>query len=520
MSRIVVVDDQPALLEATAALLASAGHTVTAVADPAAAADHAIGADVVVSELLMTGVDGFQLARLLRRRAGTRFVPLIFYSAHCDDEARLLAAALGVRQVIPRGERPQALLEAVGRALHEGPAVSEDVLLAEQAAVQRRHHTERIDSLSRMARSVAHEFNNIFAAIEGYLTFATETIESARADMPADAADDALTDLRRCGQGLERAAQLSNRLLAFGRYDIARAEPTDLCELVRARRDTLADGLPPGVQLVLDPWPTPLTVRVDPDQLMVALQHLITNAAEAMPAGGVCRIGLRPALPSGNHPGDRAHLDISDGGRGMTAETAEHAVEPFFSTKSDAQGTGLGLTQAHGIITQAGGELALRSEPGSGTKVSITLPLLNAPVEPPPPPSDRRGSRDVPTVLIADDDEDLRFILDRICRKAGYRTLTAGDGREALAVAETADEIACLVTDVQMPLMDGRELADRLRTLRPGTPVVFVSGYAPALLNEGSLAPDARVVKKPFTPSDILDVLSEVAPVAAAAHAS
>jgi len=312
----------------------------------------------------------------------------------------------------------------------------------------------------------------------------------------------------------------------------------------------LAAAAGPGIKLDVRPGDAP-PVLIDPRLLERLLHNLVHNARDAMPDGGTITVTTARA-------GATTTISVADDGRGMPAEVLARAFEPFFSTKMGSRTAGLGLATAHGVVTQAGGELTLTSTPGSGTTALITLPsaaegsprltsaggpVAGAPTVPAhpaeaqsaaaqpaaaqsaaaqsavgssradaaaPPTSAGRGRQ---TVLLVDDERDLREVTARFIAKAGYRVLTAGNGDEALEVAERHPEtIDCLVTDVMMPGMDGRQLAHRFLSDRPGAKVVFISGYAEALIDdEGrSLEPGRTILAKPFSSAELTATLKMV----------
>jgi two-component system cell cycle sensor histidine kinase/response regulator CckA len=273
----------------------------------------------------------------------------------------------------------------------------------------------------------------------------------------------------------------------------------------------VAQSLGPHVALQTDVAPNLHRVRADGGQLGQVLLNLVTNAVDAMPDGGP--VLLRAANASGSGEGDGiagdcVHIEVIDAGTGMAPEVLDHAMEPFFTTKPGGPGAGLGLATAYGTVRQFGGQLRIESAPGRGTTVHLHLPATTEPAE--------TVSRDAPmvgstgrTVLVAEDEHDLREVATRILTSAGYRVLAAADGEEALAVAEAFDgTIDVVLSDVVMPKKNGRELAEALHLTRPATPVLFMSGYAaPLMTDQGLLEPGVTVLGKPFTKAQLLDLL-------------
>jgi PAS domain S-box-containing protein len=372
----------------------------------------------------------------------------------------------------------------------------------------RRRDAERLDSLRRMAGGMAHDFNNLLGAMLGFLHLAIEQItEEVDAGRLGPAVGEMLLDdLGQVTKGGERATKLTEQLLAFGRREISQPVVLDVGTFLADARTALADAAGPGIRLDLRPGDVP-PVTIDPRLLKRLLVILVHNAREAMPGGGTILVA------TGKDAEGCATIAVTDDGRGMPAEVLARAFEPFFSTKAGSRTAGLGLATAQGVVTQAGGELTLTSAEGRGTTALIRLPASSSPVRPrevPAEPGPAADNGDL-TVLLVDDEKDLREVTARFIAKAGYRVLTAASGAEALEVAERhPDPINCLVTDVVMPGMDGRQLAHRFLTDRPDTKVIFISGYAEALIDdEGrSLEPGRTILAKPFSSAALTEALS------------
>ncbi|GIM95002.1 ATP-binding response regulator [Paractinoplanes toevensis] len=381
----------------------------------------------------------------------------------------------------------------------------------QRQAEARRRDAERLDSLRRMAGGMAHDFNNLLGAMLGFLTLAieqiTDEIEAGR--LARTTGEALLDDLSQVTKGGERATKLTEQLLAFGRREISQPELVDLDAFLANAAGGLAEAAGAGIKLDLRPGDVP-PVRIDPKLLDRLLNILVHNARDAMPDGGTITV------TSGRSAHGQATITVADDGRGMPPDVLARAFEPFFSTKAGSRTAGLGLATAHGVVSQAGGDLTLDSEVGRGTTVLIRLPAAeNAPVRaretaaPVTPAIPQPANGDL-TVLLVDDEKDLREVTARFIAKAGYRVLTAGSGAEALIVAARHhDPIHCLVTDVVMPGMDGRQLAHRFLTDRPDTKVIFISGYAEALIDENgrSLEPGRTILAKPFSSAELIGAL-------------
>ncbi|WP_250008428.1 ATP-binding protein [Actinoplanes sp. M2I2] len=369
-----------------------------------------------------------------------------------------------------------------------------------RADEERTYQAQRMGSLSDLAGGMAHDFNNILAIIVNYTEFAIEETE----DRPG-----VREDLEHVRAAAGRAMGLTRQLLTFTRGDGARPQDLDLNAALDEARQALAPVVGEGVTIVGRPAPGPLTVHADPGQLQQVLRNLAINAREAMPDGGTLVLeantaeisaearGPQPALPDGTY----ARLLVSDTGEGMRPEVAERVFEPFFTTRP-GKGAGMGLATAYGIVTEAGGSIAVYSEPGVGTTFRVYLPLVAAAAKP-------AGRAELPggdgrTVLVVEHEPALMRAATRILTVAGYQVIAASTGPEALVVLGDR-EIDALVSDVVMPDMDGPRLAELIRETRPGLPVIFMSGYSGGMLDvTGVLDPGAPFVEKPFTAGDLL----------------
>ncbi|MBU2664975.1 response regulator [Actinoplanes bogorensis] len=374
----------------------------------------------------------------------------------------------------------------------------------QRQAEARRRDAERMDSLRRMAGGAAHDFNNILGAILGYTTLAIESLEESAAELPPGLSASLLSDLDQVVKGGERAKALTQQLLAFGRREITQPTAVDLNTLLRELLGTLRESAGPA-SVALELAPGPADVRADPRQITQVLINLVSNSADAMPPEGG-RITIATArLPEGG-----AAVTVTDTGRGMEADVLARAFEPFFTTKRSTGTAGLGLSTAHGIVSQSGGQLTLTSRSGKGTTATITLPGVRetgSSVSPAAPVVDVAVPAGGETLLLVDDEADLREVTARFLGGAGYRVLSAADAVEALQLLDRHDDpIAAMITDVVMPGMNGRQLARVAKQRRPALRVVFISGFAEALIDEAgnNLEPDSMIVAKPYTRDQLL----------------
>jgi two-component system cell cycle sensor histidine kinase/response regulator CckA len=388
-----------------------------------------------------------------------------------------------------------------------------------QAEAERAHieaqlqRTQRLEGLGQLAGGVAHDFNNLIAVISNYATFIAESAsEQGLTEIATDAAQ-----ITRAAQ---RGADLTHQLLAFARREVVRPRALSLNDVVTDIEQMLRRSIGEHITLDVRLEPGLASVTADPGQLDQVLVNLAVNARDAMPRGGNLTIETGDLIVDHDYAVDRPHLRpgryvrlrVSDTGTGMPPEVIERAFEPFYTTKPAGKGTGLGLATVYGIITAGGGDLSIYSEPGAGTTFTILLPTTDArPAEVEEPveaaPADyRRG-----TILAVEDEPALRDVLHRILAGAGHEVLIAADGPAALAVAaEHAGHIDVLLTDVVMPHMLGKDLADRFLRLAPGAGVLFMSGYArPALASQGTLDPEVTLVEKPFSKAQLLDAVQQ-----------
>ncbi|HET9517624.1 MAG TPA: response regulator [Actinoplanes sp.] len=382
-------------------------------------------------------------------------------------------------------------------------AIVDDVTAEMQAEVEERSRiAERFDSLARMAGAVAHDFNNLLNVILAFDDFVAEAIADATGtELTQQAADAIQADLEKINHAGRRAAHLAHQLLTFGGREIVESTVIDVNAVVRDACTMICSSIGRNVAVTTDLAADLRRVRADGSQLCQVLLNLAANARDAMPAGG--ELTIRTSNTS-----DNVHIEVIDSGEGMSADVAERAIEPFFTTRPKGHGEGLGLATAYGIVRQAGGELHIDSAVGSGTTVHILLPAVDEPVEAPTTPS-AAPAPSVCTILLAEDEDGIREVVTRVLTGAGYHVLAAANGEEALAIAEShAGTIEVVLTDVVMPRLNGAELGQALQRTRPETPILYMSGYAAPLMTEqGLLPPGVSVLSKPFTKTQLLDAV-------------
>jgi signal transduction histidine kinase len=401
------------------------------------------------------------------------------------------------------------------------PAADDALLWAQQEKSQEQlAQAQRLESLGQLAGGVAHDFNNLLAVILNYTAFAAEELTAVTESDWAERCESARGDLEQISRAGQRAAGLTRQLLAFARREVVQPRVLDLDTVITAVEEMLRRTLGEHVELVTSLAGDLQPVLADPGQLEQVLVNLAVNARDAMPGGGTLTMDTSnitvdaESIAGGSKapPGQNVRLRVSDTGTGMPPDVIEHAFEPFFTTKKDGGGTGLGLATVYGILTQADGHIHIYSDPGGGTTFSIMLPATSQAATPKAAKMAYQRTPRGETVLVVEDEAALREVTRRILARNGYRVITAASGPEALDIArDHQGEIHLLVTDVVMPHMLGKEVAERMRLIKPETEVLYMSGYArPVLASQGRLEPGMALVEKPFSAADLLAKAGQV----------
>ena len=384
-----------------------------------------------------------------------------------------------------------------------------------QRSQEQLHHAQRLEAVGRLAGGIAHDFNNLLSIVLGY---SAALIDQLPADSPL------CPDLDEIRQAGERASELTRQLLAFGRQQVLEPKVLDLNETVsrvdRMMRRVLGADIQVIAALANPLW----TVKIDPGQIEQVLINLVLNARDAMPNGGTLTLETYNAVFDeayaqahlGASVGQHVVLAVTDTGTGMDKETQSRAFEPFFTTKDKGKGSGLGLATAFGIVKQSGGHIWLYSELGQGTSFKVCFPRSEDPVS--PASTDRQRDQLAAahggdeTILLVEDDAQLRTLARTILVRYGYQVLDAPNAAEALVLsARFSGEIALLLTDVVMPQMGGRELARQLVGTRPNTKVLYMSGYTDnSVVHHGILDPGVSFLQKPITPEILARRVREV----------
>jgi len=406
--------------------------------------------------------------------------------------------------VVPAGAKPTVLLISARES--SGGEAGEVVVILRDVTEQREHDArsaqqDRLALIGQLAGGVAHDFNNLLAVIINYATFIGDAAEAPQLR----------DDVGQILDAARRAAELVRQLLAFGRREAVRPRIINLPPLLENLSRLLSRTMNEQVAVRTMSVPGLWRVKIDPTKLEQVLLNLAINARDAMPTGGELTIragnvelDARAARLEDVPAGRYLEIEVMDTGTGMPPAIAAHVFEPFFTTKGVGKGTGLGLSTAYGILRQAGGNISVRSQVGLGSTFRLVLPATDAAADSELlVPEGAAGGKE--TVLVAEDERAVRDSVGRMLRGAGYRVLEAGSGEQALQLAaEQPGEIDLLLTDLVMPGMGGKELAERILLTRPGSRVVYMSGYSQAWPESAQQAP---FLAKPFARETMLQCL-------------
>ena len=464
--------------------------------------------------------------RVLRRDGGVRWIRDTGFPIPAADGG--IHRAGGIAQDITSQKEVQAALQRANETLEARvsgrTAALRQALDALQAEVRERERAEaalrqsqKMEAVGQLTGGIAHDFNNMLQAISGGLEMMRRRVEQGRAG-------EAVPLLDAARRTVDRAAALTNRLLAFARRQALQPEPVEPDALITGMAELIRRTVGPSITVELLPRDGVWSVLCDPNQLENVLLNLAINARDAMaqpsPGGGPHEAGARRdggtltiatadvhlcALDMVSHdgaqPGDYVEIRVTDNGAGMDEATRLRAFEPFFTTKPIGQGTGLGLSQLYGFVRQSGGAVRLDSAPGQGTTMRLYLPrhaLVQVGQDGAAPVAQANEAEAGQTVLLVEDEPDVRAYAAEHLRELGYDVLEAEDGAAALRLLRIARRLDVLVTDVGLPGgLNGRQVADAVREVLPGLPVLFTTGYAGEALAK-CLAPGMEVIGKPF----------------------
>jgi two-component system, cell cycle sensor histidine kinase and response regulator CckA len=407
-------------------------------------------------------------------------------------------------------ENARAVKDASGAVLYYEGTV-EDVT-ERRALEDQLRQAQKMEAVGRLAGGVAHDFNNLLMVIKGHTELLRERL---------DRSDPQYRSIEQIEKAAERAASLTQQLLAYSRKQVIQPKVLDLNMVVAEMAKMLPRLLGEDIELVVVPNASLERVKADKGQIDQVIMNLAVNARDAMPHGGKLTIETANVYLSadyarqriGAQPGSYVMLAVSDTGCGMDAETQSHIFEPFFTTKEKGQGTGLGLATVYGVVKQSGGYIWVYSEPGQGTSFKIYLPRVGEALE-------QAGAEEAPsgslqgseTVLLVEDEEAVRELVCESLERNGYTVLQARDGAEAVQISRKHEGmIHLMITDVVMPGMSGRDLAHRLAPRHPKMKVLYMSGYTEnAIVHHGVLDPGTPFLQKPFRPADVAHKVYEL----------
>ncbi|MET9630686.1 substrate-binding domain-containing protein [Lentzea sp. NPDC006480] len=424
-----------------------------------------------------------------------------------------ISSALAGVILVERERRALAAVEESSRRLEDRVAertaeLREQIKVREHVEEQLRH-AQKMEAVGRLAGGIAHDFNNLLVVINGY----SEMLRNRLRDN--DELRDAAEEIRNAGV---RAEALTRQLLIFSRQEVPQPALLDLNDVVTGVEAMLRRLIGEQVRFTTRLAPLPCPVFADRGQLEQVVVNLVVNARDAMPGGGLLtvettEVHLAEGERVGVAPGRYALLSITDTGVGMSAQTQQRIFEPFFTTKPAGQGTGLGLSTVFGIVERSGGHVTVRSEPGAGSSFDVHLPhATDEELKPAPeslPPAPTAEARE--TVLLVEDEASVRAATRVFLEQYGYRVIEAETGAKALDLVVATAEIDAVVTDVVMPEMGGRELGEQLEQLRPGLPVLYVTGYADnADVREHLSQRGVALLQKPFTAATLARRMREL----------
>jgi two-component system, cell cycle sensor histidine kinase and response regulator CckA len=397
-------------------------------------------------------------------------------------------------------DEPADVLEAIAEDVTERRALEEQFRQA-----------QKMEAVGRLAGGVAHDFNNLLMVVSGYAEVILSKLEI----------DDPLSDKARAiQQAADRATTLTRQLLAFSRKQLLELKVVDVNAIVSDMERLLRPLIGENVELVAKLAPHAGYTRADAGQLEQVLMNLVVNAKDAMPAGGTLTIQTENILADDSsrrgqafiRPGSYVMLSVTDTGMGMDKETQLRIFEPFFTTKEKGKGTGLGLSTVYGIVKQSGGYVMVHSELGHGSSFHIYLPQVEGTAEKHSAPAARAAAGGTETILLVEDEESVRQLVRDTLESKGYKVIEAENGEGGISVAaQHAGKIDLVITDVVMPGMGGREMAEEIVKIRPETKILYLSGYAEdAILSEGGIENATPFLQKPFTLQNLSRKVREV----------
>jgi signal transduction histidine kinase len=554
MNRALIVDDKPDNLYMLRVLLQGHGYAVDEAGNGAEALALArqTPPTVVISDLLMPVMDGYSLLRHWKADDRLKSIPFVVFTAtYTDPKDERLALNLGADAFIVKPTEPEPfmarILEVLTKKERGDPPSSDDEARSDEEVIFKQYsevlvrkledkalqleqanralredlanrrileaqlrQAQKMEAFGQLAGGIAHDFNNLM------VTSYSELLLSG--SIPPEEQRGVIREILKAG---DRAASLTRQLLAFSRKQLLQPVELDLNRLISETERMLRRLIGEDIELATALEPALGWVRADPGQIEQVIMNLIVNARDAMPRGGRLVIETQnveldqrdaekhPEVP----PGDYAMLAVSDSGCGMDDVTKSKLFEPFFTTKEADKGTGLGLATVHGIVKQSGGSIEVYSELGRGTMFKIYLPRISPAASLDKPyPGPALVPRGTETILLAEDEPGVRAAVRLVLESSGFKVLEARSAEEAMRICRTHQApIHLLVTDVVMPTMSGRQLAECAAAARPNIKVLFMSGYTDdSVVRHGVLGAGMRFLQKPFTPMVLARKVREV----------
>jgi signal transduction histidine kinase len=534
---ILLVDDQPAKLLSYEVILGELNESLIKANSANEALQHLLKNEiaVVLIDVCMPDLDGFELAGMIREHPRFQRTAIIFVSAiMMSDLDRLRGYELGAVDYVPVPFTPELLRAKVrvfadlyrktrqlellnselerrveqrtaelARANTELERRVEERTREREEALAQVHEMQKMESLGQLTGGVAHDFNNLLMVILGNLQLLRKRVP----DEPrlARLIDGAI-------KGAERGATLTKRMLAFARRQELKPETVEVIRLIGGMEEMLRRTLGTTIQINIELQDDLPAIRVDPNQLELALLNLTLNACDAMPLGGRLEIAARrmPAKggPQGLVPGDYVCLAVSDSGTGMDEATVKRATEPFFTTKGAGKGTGLGLSMVHGLAAQSGGAMRIFSNVGAGTSVELWLPTTErAMTEPVGTLTVRSGAARCYRILVVDDDPLIGSATTAMLEDLGHVVIETTSGTRALEALRSTPMIDLVITDQAMPGMTGTQLSRLIRQSWPELPIILATGYADLPNGED---PGLPRLSKPYQQEELSAMITQV----------
>lgn len=439
-------------------------------------------------------------------------IPVLAARYPLRDTSGAIYGTASIMTDISRLKEVEAELRRSEGQKRDALAALEKALDATRKTEEKLIHAQKLEAVGRLAGGIAHDFNNLLTVILGN---SGELLAMLR---PEDPMHEVIGEIEKAGQ---RAAGLTRQLLAFSRKQVLEPRIVNVNELIVSAEKMLRRIVGEDIELTLLLDPRPQFCKLDKGQFEQVLMNLVVNARDAMADGGRLTIETASVVLDAHYveihpdvsPGKHVRITVSDTGVGIPRDIQAHIFEPFFTTKSIGSGTGLGLSTAYGIVRQSGGTIWLYSEPGQGTTFKIFFPRqTNGTGDSSTSTSTITTKRGKETILLVEDDEQVRATIAGILRRAGYHVISAVNGGEALLICEQhGGTIHLLLTDVVMPKINGRKLAERLLQIRPDMLVLFMSGYTEnVVVHHGILDANFNFLPKPVTPGTLLTKIREV----------